>query len=76
MITLSAREWTEIRKRLLVDYNWKPSVLLIRTTMREQLGFTPRYHSAWDEQKRKIKETVFLDFFNDEKETLFRLKYL
>lgn len=76
MITLTVKEWTGIRKKIKEDYRWKPSVMMIRSSMRDELGFTPRLHSEWNESKHRLEETVFLDFYNNEKETLFRLKYL
>ena len=71
MLTLTPKEWSEIRKRLKEDYAWKPSVFMIRETMRRELGFTPRYHLELG-----YKETIYLDFYDDAKETWFRLKYL
>jgi hypothetical protein len=72
MITLSTPEWTRIRQQLKQDYNWKPSVLLIRETMRRELGFTTR---VYQDSYQSI-EVVCLDFYNDAAETMFRLKYL
>ena len=73
MITLSTPEWTRIRQQLKQDYNWKPSVLLIRETMRRELGFTVRLHTEFVES---YKEIIYLDFYDDAAETMFRLKYL
>lgn len=74
-ISLSAKEWYNIRRRIKQDYDWKPSVLIIRETMKRELGFTTRYHKSYDEQTGYI-ETIWLDFYDDNMETLFRLKYL
>jgi hypothetical protein len=75
MITLTVKEWTRIRKQLRVDYAWKPSIFMIRDTMRRELGFLPRYHRVYDEHTG-YTETVYLDFYDDPTETMFRLKYL
>ena len=75
MITLSVDEWTRIRKQLREDYFWKPSVFLMREVMRRELGFTPRYHREYNEQKGSM-ESVCLDFYSDASESWFRLKYL
>jgi len=75
MIALTVKQWTRIRKQLKEDYAWKPSVFMIRETMRRELGFTPRLHQAYDEQTGYI-ETVYLDFYDDAAESWFRLKYL
>lgn len=74
-IRVSVENWYKLRYRLKEDYNWKPSILMIRSVMREQLGFTPRLHSHWNEQSGEYQEIMFLDFYNDHYETLIRLKY-
>lgn len=83
-IKLSVDEWTAIRKRLREDYNWKPSVMVIRSVMLRELGFSVRLHTDWvkseDSQHSdidwKFEECIYLDFYDDAKETMFRLKYL
>lgn len=80
-IKLTDKKWIQIRKQLKEEYEWKPSVLIVREVMRRELGFTTRYHTEWvpdpgyDGYGRYV-EFVYLDFFNDEQETFFRLKYL
>lgn len=74
-IKLSVQNWHKLRHRLKEDYKWKPSILMIRSVMREQLGFTPRLHHYWNEQSEEYCEDMYLDFYNDHDETLFRLKY-
>ena len=83
-IKLTEKEWKLIRRRLAEEFQWKPSVLIIRDVMRRELGFTTRYHRGWvpDEGTGsydghgKYVEFIYLDFFSEEKETFFRLKYL
>lgn len=75
MITLTAREWKQIRDRLKVEYAHIPSMFLIRDRMKRELGFLPRHHQEWQAQVGFI-ETVYLDFYNDTSESWFRLKYL
>ena len=75
MITLTVKEWAQIRKQMKAEYQWKPSMFLIRDTMRKELGFTPRLHSSYSNQTG-MTEVVYLDFYSEEKETMFRLKYL
>lgn len=74
-IQLTAKEWKDIRKRIKEDHPTKPSIFLIRETMRRELGFTTRYHMTYSAQSGSI-ETIWLDFFDDNMETMFRLKYL
>ena len=75
MLTLTANEWKNIRRKIKEEYHWKPSVLLIRETMKRELGFTTRYHKTYSHD-RGTMETIYLDFYDDAMETLFRLKYL
>lgn len=69
-IRMSSKEWKPIRQRLKEEYQWKPSVLMIRECMRRELGFVIRIHHT------NGPEQVCLDFYDDNLETLFRLKYL
>jgi hypothetical protein len=75
MLTLTAGEWREIRKRLNEEYKWKPSVLIIREVMKRELGFVTRYHQIYSHEHGR-QEIIYLDFYDDAMETLFRLKYL
>ena len=74
-IQLTVEEWARIRKRIKEEYDWKPSVFMIRAVMRRELGFTTRYHQDYDSQTG-YSETICLDFYDDNMETVFRLKYL
>lgn len=76
MIALTAREWSAILVKLKDEYSTKPSVFMIRNVMKRELGFTTRYHKEWEPGMAQYKETVFLDFYDDPSETMFRLKYL
>jgi len=79
MIILAESQWTEIQKKLRAEFKWKPSSLLIRETMRRELGFTPRYHQDWItdiDGGSEYRDMIHLDFYDEEKETWFRLKYL
>ena len=75
MVNLTIDEWNSIRHRLMSDYAGKPSIFLIRESMKRELGFTPRFHSEWTAFDG-YKETVMLDFYNENAETFFRMKYL
>ena len=75
MITLTDAEWRNIRNQIRIEYADKPSVWLLRSVMKRELGFTDRHHQVYKEQTGYIT-TVYLDFFNDAAETMFRLKYL
>jgi hypothetical protein len=75
MLTLTAVEWQVVRNKIREEYSWKPSVLLIREVMKRELGFTTRYHQTYSHQHGS-REIIYLDFYDDAMETLFRLKYL
>ena len=72
-IELTAKEWKPIRVRIKDEYPL--SYLLISSVSKRELGFTVRLHREY-ENDIGYKETVCLDFYDDHKETLFRLKYL
>ena len=84
-LKLTAEEWRLIRRRLQEEYKFKPSVLAIQSVCRRELGFTTRYHREWVSENNlggaydgwgNWEEQIHLDFWDDEKETFFRLKYL
>lgn len=83
-IILSEKEWSRIHRVLATKYKDKPSVMLMKTVMKRELGFTVRRHREWVEYGKSdpwastsgYVWTIRLDFYNDELETLFRLTYL
>ena len=80
-IKLTAKEWKRIRNQLQIEFEMKPSVFMLREVMKRELGFTTRYHREWVpapgyDGYGQYEDFVFLDFYNDEQETFFRLKYL
>lgn len=78
-IKLSVDEWKAIRRRIKDDYHMQPSILMIKSVLLRELGFSVRLHTIWemDQQKRpNLNEFIYLDFYDDQKETMFRLKYL
>ena len=78
-IKLSLKEWSNIRDILKNEYADVPAVLLIRSVMRSTLGFTVRVHHYFkidNNLRKKYVEEIHLDFYDNQSETLFRLKYL
>lgn len=76
MITLTKNQWEQIKTQLSQD--WPLSYIAIRSVMKRELGFTVRinrefYGHAFD---NGYKTTVYLDFYDDVKESWFTLKYL
>jgi len=75
-IQFAVEEWEQLRLKMTKDHELKPSVFMIREVMKRELGFTTRMHRQWDPGMVNYQEHVLLDFWNDEKEIFFRLKYL
>ena len=86
-VKLSNSKWQSIRRQLKEDY--PPSVLLIRDSMKRELGFTTRlkqFNAKSDdiseiycldgEVIREYNWFIVLDFFDEQKQMLFKLKYL
>ena len=77
------KSWNTIYQ--LIAKNYPPSVLLVRSKMREVLGFTSRTHEEWFDQLVDLRDvryntkyfvlTMHLDFYNESKRTMFLLKY-
>jgi hypothetical protein len=76
MITLTEAKWATIDARVRADWAHKPSVFLMRSVMKRELGFTVRKDTNWNNSTYKMITTVYLDFFNAPAETMFRLRYL
>lgn len=72
MVVLKSSEWDPIRQSIQEIYG--DSMVMIREKMKAELGFTVRRQSDYTNGYRR--ETVYLDFYNEAKETMFRLKYL
>jgi hypothetical protein len=82
MIKLDPDCWRLIHARLVDEY--PASVMLIRSRMREVLGFTVREHQQWKESGKSsdgrayghMQTCIYLDFYNDAMESWFQLKYM
>ena len=78
---LSLGQWNRLHYRLSRDY--PASHLLIRSTMRRELGFTVRRHSAWQPTelvtgsgaRGYYHDCIYLDWYDEVKRTFFMLKY-
>ena len=84
-IRLTTSQWHQIRQLIREEYPTRDSVLIIRSVMQRELGFTTRLHREWLEEDGpagsydgygNYQESIYLDFVDDAKETFFRLKYL
>jgi hypothetical protein len=85
-IVLTQSKWYNLRERLKKDHS--PSVMLVRTKMKNVLGFTVREHAEWVNVPGhpmskshtffplvERKEYIHLDFYSEPKRTMFLLKY-
>jgi hypothetical protein len=72
-VKLSQASWLAIYNDIAKHH--PHSVLLIRSKMRRVLGFTSRTHSEWDAGVVNRIEQINLDFFSENKYTMFILKY-
>ena len=70
MIKLTHSEWMAAQTRISTDHG--QSMVLVRSKMQRELGFTPRHHRDYN----NAVDCIFLDFYDDAAETMFRLRYL
>ena len=87
-ITLEVNQWRLIKEQL--DREYPRSYTVISSATRCELGFTIRTHKHFFSCKDEVGEVYYdpngswmaykivicLDFYDDAKETFFRLKYL
>lgn len=84
-IVLTHSQWYAIRQE--IDKQYPNSVGMVRSKMREVLGFTPREHEEflgnYDNASLDDKfqgrygyiTSIHLDFYDEAKRTMFLLKY-
>lgn len=69
---MTVNQWKVLKTRLVADHN--SSMVMIRSKMRDRLGFTTREHKIYTEQ-RGTETIICLDWFDEMKRTMFMLKY-
>jgi hypothetical protein len=82
-IKITEESWAKIYGCLLKEY--PPSYIIIREKMKEKLGFVFRRHERWEKyidprpgygnERSRLIEEFFLDFYDDKKKTMFVMKY-
>jgi hypothetical protein len=87
-VTLSYIAWKSVRDELHKEY--PKSVFMLRNKMKTVLGFTVREHRTWivnpnygekndmfgeDTAKGWYEDQVHLDFYSENKRTMFLLKF-
>ena len=46
-IRITTGQWADIRRQIREEYPTRDSVLIIRSVMQRELGFTTRLHKEW-----------------------------
>jgi hypothetical protein len=72
MIKFSRDEWIPLQQRLLKEHGL--AIMNISWVCRRELGFTIRRGQLCNDSE--YSTDIYLDFFDDTKETFFRLKYI
>ena len=68
-ITLTMDRWHKLQEKIIEDYG--RTTMLISWRLKATLGFTVREH--WDHNQDEY--TIRLDFWDEQLQTLFLLKY-
>ena len=73
-IALSHRNWNNLRNKIIEDYG--QATVLISWRLRTTLGFTVREHRNYQPgAEGHEKSIICLDFWDEQLQTLFLLKY-
>jgi len=73
-IVLTHQEWDKIKVRIDADYG--RTMRMISWKLKRELGFTVRDYRAFDAVTSSYTQDIRLDFYDDQHEVIFRLKYL
>lgn len=73
---LTHKEWYRIRDQIRAEFG--DSMILLRSRLRDELGFTPRDHRQWvTKMDGGHWETVIhIDFYTEQARTWFLLKFV
>ena len=73
-------DWHDIYSKILTDFGMG---MAVRTRLRRELGFTYRTYQHWvtfdytgDRERKYCEEQVHLDFYDEQAQSWFQLKYL
>jgi hypothetical protein len=72
-VVLTLDQWKQIRKMLQEEH--PKTVFMIRDKMKRVLGFTVREHRQWDEGVVNMMFQIHLDFYSQNKRTMFLMKF-
>ena len=71
-VELTCAQWNKLYLQLKADN--PASVMMIRSRMKEKLGFVNRDYTVYDPMMG-YKRSVMLDFYSEKKRTFFIMKY-
>jgi hypothetical protein len=72
-IILSFVAWHKLQEQIIEDYG--RATLMISWRLRATLGFTVREHRDYSQDEWGKTHTIRLDFYDEQLQTLFLLKY-
>jgi hypothetical protein len=72
-LTLSHKNWNNLRNKIIEDYG--QATVLISWRLRTTLGFTVREHRDYNQDDWEHANTIRLDFWDDQLQTMFLLRY-
>ena len=72
-VILTVEQWKTIRTELQTEH--PKTVFMLRDKMKRVLGFTVREHKHWDEGVVNMLFEIHLDFYSENKRTMFLLKF-
>ena len=74
-VILTTSQWKKIRAELQTEY--PKTVFMLRSKMKQVLGFTVREHTAWIPKLDGgyTEYQIHLDFFSRNKHTMFLMKF-
>jgi len=72
-ITITHAAWDDLKNKIAADYS--QATVLISWRLRATLGFTVREHHDYYSDTWDKKNTIRLDFWDKNLQTLFLLKY-
>ena len=74
---LTREEWDRIREQIRTEFG--PSMILLRSKMRDELGFLPREHRDWVPKMdggHWGDTVIHIDFYTEQARTWFLLKFV
>jgi hypothetical protein len=74
---LTREEWDRIREQIRTEFG--PSMILLRSRMRDELGFLPREHRDWVPKMdggHWGDTVIHIDFYTEQARTWFLLKFM